>query len=92
MEIVELVAEGTMKAAALMLAEPRFAKIRAYPECYEQVAQALKETIKEEWEGLMGEWTDAIEVHMPEGGLQHILNVQCNHMALTALQRVREAA
>ena len=51
----------------------------------ERIVESIKAVAAVELPGIMSEWSDAIEAHMPESFLRHQMNVQCNHLAVLAI-------
>lgn len=82
MNAVEILSQGTMKAAVLHLTTGTSLKdIDAG-----KLAECLRETIKSELDTVMSEWREATEANMSEAWLRELMNAQCNELALKALK------
>ena len=87
MELSKLLAEGTMKAAALMIAETaRFPKLKALgKDAADNIVGPLRFSVKANLPRYMAEWKNLVEMRAPESLIRAVLNAQCNEMALRGL-------
>ena len=86
--------EGIMKAAAMMLNDGRFPKLLTLNKdtYYTMVTDALRAEALAKLDECKQEWKDAIDANMPDSMLRQVMNVQCNHIAATALRKLENAA
>lgn len=95
-DIVTVMAQGSMKAAARMILEtPRFPRLKAEAgvdmnRYSELVTGALRQTLQANISGYMDAWRDAVEAHIGDGWITTLVNTQCNEVALQALKAVEE--
>ena len=90
MSAIEILADGSMRAAAQMLALPKFARINASTDKHELVTDYLRIELKANLPRYMAEWKDAVDAHMGEAMLRTIMNAQCNEIAVRALTEAQK--
>ena len=92
MDIVTVLCEGTMKAAALHLHEnEKFAELKADSRCNALMAGGIREILNQEMKPFIDvELKDCLESGMGEGWLRKSMNVQCNEWGLEALKVASE--
>jgi hypothetical protein len=89
MDLVQILCEATMTAAALRL--ERFPKVHAREDRAKLVADALKNVLGEEMPGFIRNvLKEAMESALGEACLKEIINVQVNKWAIDALKIVKE--
>lgn len=84
MDIINVMCEGTMKAAAEIIAVKGI-KVTDL----DKLVAALRNQIKAQYAETMQDLKDAMNAHMGEPMLRQILNVACNQMALDALKECK---
>lgn len=93
MEAIELLTQGTMKAAAEHVQS--FPKLNYERQVnpdryYNLVAGALRQTLKANWRQIQQEWQETLEAHMGERILRTMLTLQCTQNAVQALKMLEE--
>lgn len=79
MDLVKIMAEGTMKAMALH-ANDRGIKVT------EQMLAKARQLIKDGWDDFTDTASKAVDARMGESTYAHVLNVYCNSWAAKALK------
>lgn len=87
MDIVTVLCEGTMKAAALHLHKSEaFTELKEHPGCAALMAGAIRQILKLDLKVFLdGDLKDCLESGLGEGWLRKSINVQCNEWGLAAL-------
>lgn len=83
MDLINIICEGTMKAAAEMIA------VKKLTVDTHILVDALREQIKTQYDETLKDLKAAIDAHMGEPMYRQILNVACNKMAVDALKQVK---
>jgi hypothetical protein len=82
-DAITVLCDGTIRAAILIL---RDRGIDTATVDADKLSADLRAELKSRVAEIMGEWEDALAAHMGEDFIRHMMNVQCNHVALKALQ------
>lgn len=88
MDMIQVVAQGSMKAAARLLQMPQYSGIQSNPEWSGLITAALREEIASRWDSLRAEWSEGIEANVGDGWLHQMVNLQCIQIAKAALESV----
>jgi len=80
---ISILCDGTAIAANLILQDRG---INTNTVDADKLARVLKAELADRISEFMGEWRDALDAHMGEQFIRHMMNVQCNHAALKVLQ------
>jgi len=83
---ISVLCDGTIKAAILHLRERGIDPSLVDDDDIEQICTDLRAELKLHIPEIMSEWKAALDTHMGEAFLRNMMNIQCNHAALKALQ------
>lgn len=80
MNLVQIVCQGAMQAAALI------AESKGLKPNIDKLTETLRTEVRDSFQEVAAELQNAYDAHMPESMLREIINVNCNLMAVRALR------
>jgi len=80
MELAEIMAQGTMKALALLASDKGI-------EVTDSILAKARQIVHNEWDEMMETAKNALDARMGESTYRHVLNVYCNSWAVKAIKQ-----